>query len=114
MGEGGCDARYFFERMGALEAQDYIDGLARRHRPGWEQARELMRVVAAAAGARRFDFPLPWDKEQAAAAAPPPSAAELEALRRRARAVEQRMRKLNGADGGNGANEANGANGASE
>lgn len=104
MGEGGCDARYFFERMGALEAQDYIDGLARRHRPGWEQARELMRVVAAAAGARRFDFPLPWDKEQAAAA-PPPDAAELEALRRRARAVEQRMRKRRDLDEANGISE---------
>lgn len=89
--------------MGALEAQDFIDGLARRQRPGWEQARELMRVVASAAGARRFDFPLPWDKETAPAPAPP-EAGELEALRRRARAVERRLAAGKGA--GNEANEA--------
>lgn len=97
--------------MGALEAQDFIDGLARRQRPGWEQARELMRVVASAAGARRFDFPLPWDKEAAPAPAPP-EAGELEALRRRARAVERRLAAGKGADldGANGTNGADGAN----
>lgn len=85
VGEGGCDPRYFLGQMGALEAQDYIEGLGHRYRPGWEQAREVMRVTAAAGGARRFDFPLPWDKERGPRDEADP--AELERLRAKARAL---------------------------
>ena len=85
VGEGGCPPRYFLDEMGALEAQDYIAGLGHRYRPGWEQAREVMRVTAAAGGARRFDFPLPWDKEGGPRDEADP--AELERLRAKARAI---------------------------
>lgn len=97
VGEGGCDPRYFLREMGALEAQDYIEGVARRQRAGWEQAREMMRVTAAVGGSKRFDFPLPWDKEDGPRDEADP--AELERLRARARAMEKRMKNRTETDG---------------
>lgn len=86
VGEGGLSPSYFFDEMGARETQDYIDGLARRRRTAWEVGRELMRVVAAAGGCKRFDFPLPWDKDNKPAPEVP-DAAELARLKRQAEKI---------------------------
>lgn len=86
VGEGGLSPEYFFDKMSAVETQDYIDGLALRRRTAWEVGREIMRVTAAAAGCKQFDFPLPWDKERKAEAEAP-DAKELARLRAKAKKI---------------------------
>lgn len=97
VGTGGLDPEYFLDRMGAMETQDYLDGMARRHRTAWEVGREVMRVTAAVGGCKRFDFPLPWDKEKqeaARAAAHRPDAREMERLRGTAARIAEKLEEM--------------------
>ena len=94
VGTGGLDPEYFLDRMGAMETQDYLDGMARRHRTAWEVGREVMRVTAAVGGCKRFDFPLPWDKEKKEEAPHVPDAREMERLRATAARIAGKLEEM--------------------
>ena len=58
------DRTLFIERLTHREAQDFIDGVARRYRAGWEQARLIADVVARVAGNKDgIGLAFPWEDE---------------------------------------------------
>ena len=92
VGEGGCPPEYFLKKMGVGEAADYIKGLRRRERSGWEQTRILATTVAKLMGAKDYELELPWDKEREDEDEyEETSAEELERLREKAREMERLM-----------------------
>ena len=83
---------YFLKKMGVGEAADYIKGLRRRERSGWEQTRILATTVAKLMGAKDYELELPWDKEREEEDEDEEtSAEELERLREKAREMERLM-----------------------
>ncbi|MBQ8191149.1 MAG: hypothetical protein IJZ45_05235 [Bacteroidaceae bacterium] len=92
VGEGGCPPEYFLKKMGVGEAADFIKGLRRRERSGWEQTRILATTVAKLMGAKDYELELPWDKEREDEDEyEETSAEELERLREKAREMERLM-----------------------
>lgn len=87
VGEGGCSADYFFNRMGITEAVGYIKGLNRRHRQSWEQSRMLCRLVYKLLSGEDLEWDFPWDSEQESEE-PEATKEELAALREKARKME--------------------------
>ena len=80
------------KKMGVGEAADYIKGLRRRERSGWEQTRILATTVAKLMGAKDYELELPWDKEREEEDEDEEtSAEELERLREKAREMERLM-----------------------
>ncbi|MCD7721708.1 MAG: hypothetical protein LUI09_05710 [Prevotellaceae bacterium] len=80
---------YFHERLTYSEAADFLDGLARRYRGDWEQARLIADVTARCAGNKqgvRLEFP--WEKEEKLRAQAPPTKAEMEDIRRLSRRIK--------------------------
>ena len=95
MGEGGCPPDYFLYRMSPGEARDYVTGMNRRHRQGWEQTRALMGLVCKVLTGETMEMRLPWDDEERE----PPTAVEAEEidrLRSMARDVEKRLNSKKG------------------
>jgi hypothetical protein len=95
VGEGGCDAAYFLDKMGIGEARSYIAGLNRRHRQEWEQTRLLCRLIHKIETGKDFDMELPWDEEddEAEGKSQEQHDAELEQARQRARELEKFMKE---------------------
>ena len=88
MGEGGCTAEYFLNRMTVSEAVCYIKGLNRRHRQDWERTRMLCRLITSVLTGEELDLPFPWDEEEDRKDL---TEDELDALRERARMMEKLM-----------------------
>lgn len=85
---------YFKERLTYSEADDYLGGLHRRYRAGWEQARMTSDVTAMCAGNKegtkvRFS----WEKDRPAPQNAAPTEDEVLAIEAEA---EKLQRKLNG------------------
>lgn len=91
VGEGGCPPDYFLYNMTACEARDYLEGLERRHRQGWEMTRALMGLLCKAFGGGELGMKFPWDKPEGEA-----TAEDLARLRRMAKAVERGMKAEKG------------------
>ncbi len=70
-------AEYFHERLTYGEAGDYLEGMARRYRQGWEQSRLVADVVAKVAGNKNgTGLEFPWEAEDTALRQAPPSEEE--------------------------------------
>lgn len=67
VGEAGVEPRYFFEKMTADEAADFLEGYRRRGRESWEIARRGWWNIACLLGSIKDGaeieelFPFPWD-----------------------------------------------------
>lgn len=92
VGEGGCSPDYFFNRMGVPEARDYIVGLNRRYRQDWERTRMLSQVFHKVQTGKDLDIEFPWEIEDK----PEVTEEEIEALRKKAKVMENLMNKGNG------------------
>lgn len=77
------------------EAVDYIEGLRRRERQGWERARMIAEIVCKVMTGEGLDMELPWDKENAGKGeeeSEEEKAEKLDRLRDKAKEMEQMMR----------------------
>ena len=84
---------YFHRHLTFGEADDYLAGLNRRYRAGWEQARLEADVAARCAGNKDgLQLEFPWDKHTAAPGVTEDERRQMEA---EARALERRK---NGTD----------------
>ena len=64
MGEGGVSPEYFHLHMTYCEAGDFLAGMQRRYRQGWEQTRLSVDVAARCAGNKDgVDIRFPWDED---------------------------------------------------
>lgn len=88
VGEGGCPPDYFLYRMSQAEAEDYVEGMSRRHRQPWEQTRSLISAVCQILTGETPDMEFPWDEENPQDAV---SEEELADLRKRAKEMERRL-----------------------
>lgn len=88
VGEGGCPPDYFFYHMSLPEAEDYVAGMCRRHRQGWEQTRSLISAVCQILTGETPDMEFPWDDETPREEI---SDEELTELRARAKEMERRL-----------------------
>ena len=88
VGEGGCPPDYFLFQMSPAEAQDYVEGVNRRHRQGWEQTRSLMSLVYQVLTGECLDMEFPWDEDNPRDEI---DEEELRELRQRAKEMERRM-----------------------
>ncbi|MCD8265819.1 MAG: hypothetical protein LUC33_01560 [Prevotellaceae bacterium] len=80
---------YFHERLTYSEAADYLDGLARRYRGDWEQARLIADVTARCAGNKRgVELEFPWEKEDEERKYAPPTPEEMEQIRAISRQIK--------------------------
>lgn len=55
---------YFLRKMSAAEATDYLRGLQRRKRSGWEQARLLANVITQVLCGKETGITFPWEEEE--------------------------------------------------
>lgn len=89
VGEGGCSPDYFFNRMGAAEARDYIIGMNRRYRQDWERSRMEVQVLHKVQTGKDLELEFPWETEDK----PEVTEEEIDALRERAKMLETLMNK---------------------
>lgn len=89
------DPGYFKRELTFAEADDFLAGLHRRYRPGWEQARLTSDVTAMCMGNKegtRIKFG--WERErEEKAKSPAPDSREKERLAEEARRLEQELNK---------------------
>lgn len=90
VGEGGLSPDYFLHRMTVTETESFLRGQDRRYRQQWEQTRLLAGTVVKLLTGENIELEYPWDGE-CANAAEGPSQEELDALRARARMLEQKF-----------------------
>ena len=79
--------------MSIGEAYSYINGFNRRHRQSWEQSRMLCRLVYKVLSGEDLDWEFPWDDENETEE-PEVTEEQLDALRDKARMMENIMNKL--------------------
>lgn len=95
VGEGGMDPTYFKRELTYAEADDFLAGLYRRYRPGWEQARLTSDVTAMCMGneeGTRIKFG--WEREREEKdRSPEPDNREKARLTEEARRLEQELNK---------------------
>lgn len=91
MGEGGLSPDYFLYRMTVTETESFLRGQDRRWRQQWEQTRLLAGTVIKVLTGENIELEFPWDGEFTADANNSPTQEELDALRARARMLEQQM-----------------------
>lgn len=73
---------YFHTKLTFSEAGDYIEGLGRRYRPAWEQARLVADVTARCAGNKKgIGLEFDWEKAARLAAQKPPTEKDLQELK---------------------------------
>ena len=87
VGEGGCPPDYFMFRMSVAEAEDYVEGLNRRHRQGWEMTRLMTDVVCRILTGDGVGMRFPWDANDDV-----PDEDELDELRRKAKMIEKELK----------------------
>lgn len=78
--------------MGVPEARDYIVGLNRRYRQDWERTRMLSQVFHKVQTGKDLDIEFPWEIEDK----PEVTEEEIEALREKAKVMENLINKGNG------------------
>lgn len=84
-------------KMSGAEAEDYIEGLKRRHRQAWEMTRVLGRLFVKLQTGKEWEPEFPWDDEESgerrAESGEDSESSEdrLRAVRERAKALEKVM-----------------------
>lgn len=95
--EGGLDPEYVLDKMRMYEAEILIDGIWKKKRQEWEQARLIAWVTLrcntkSKVGLSEF-LPFEWDKEKSEA--PVVTEEDRMRLRARAKALEAEFKKQN-------------------
>ena len=80
--------------MSPAETEDFILGLARRGRGGWEQSAMLARVVHKVLTGKNLDLTFPWQEERRNDTSELPTEEELQALSAKAAKAEELIRGL--------------------
>ncbi len=87
-------AEYFLECMTYREAGDYMEGMARRYRQGWEQSRLVADVVAKVAGnSNGVGLEFPWEAEEREARQAAPTDEEYAEMEKALREYENVLQK---------------------
>lgn len=93
VGEGGMDPNYFKHELTYAEADDFLAGLHRKYRAGWEQARLVSDVTAMCTGNKGgTGIKFGWEREKKSNS-PEPCSHEIERMAAEARRLEDELNK---------------------